>query len=266
MLALAGALQGPHGAMRSVWGHPAFVRCVSAPGARMAARMAAPPAVSVAEAKAQLFGIVERDRESTARGSRATLSDKRLLDELVALLEAEGPVDDPKSTGLLAGAWQLLYTLRGNTGIESTEWLTYLLENGPSPVQRFVIGSVGQVTLVYQTLDEALTRFVNVIDFEDTLGGRLNLEAAVDSVDDDGQLNIRFDNAFFIWSKNPITKQPLAEPLRLPYPVPFRLLPNESRGYLKTTFLDDELRLARGNRGSVFVLRRMKAVPPAPAA
>ncbi|KAG8471311.1 hypothetical protein KFE25_009732 [Diacronema lutheri] len=219
--------------------------------------MALAAGLSPREAKAELFALVERELASTSRGSRASLADVRRLDELVARLEAAGPIDDPKRTGLLAGAWQLLYTLRSNTGVEQTEWLTYLLQNGPSPIQRFVIGSVAQVSLVYQTLDEGLTRFVNVIDFMDALGGRLNLEAAVDSVDDDGTLNIRFDNAFFLFEKNPLTKQPLGEPKRLPYPVPFRLLPNESRGFLKTTFLDGELRLARGNRGSVFILRRM---------
>lgn len=217
--------------------------------------------LSVAEAKLQLLELVGRELASTSRGSRVSLTDAKRLSELVKRLEAEGPVADPKVTGLLAGAWQLLYTLRTNTGIENTEWLTYLLENGPSPVQRFVIGSVAQVSLVYQTLDEALTRFVNVIDFEDTLGGRLNLEAAVDAVKDDGKLEIRFDNAFFMFSRNPITKQLLDKPTRLPYPVPFRLLPNESRGYLETTFLDDELRIARGNRGSTFILKRMAGIP-----
>jgi hypothetical protein len=124
-----------------------------------------------------------------------SLDDEKRLDELVATLEADGPVADPKQSGLLSGAWQLLYTLRANTGVEDTEWLTYLLENGPSPIQRFVIGSVAQVSLVYQTLDPALSRFVNVIDFEEALGGRLNLEAAIDSVGDDGQLNIRLPAA-----------------------------------------------------------------------
>lgn len=111
---------------------------------------------------------------------------------------------------------------------------------------------------MYQELDEALTRFVNVIDFEATVGGRLTLEAAIERVSDEGKLDIKFDNAFFKWTKNPLTRQVLAEGVRLPYPVPFRLLPNESRGFLETTYLDDELRIARGNRGTVFVLRRME--------
>ena len=44
--------------------------------------------------------------------------------------------------------------------------------------------------------------------------------------------------------------------LRLPYPVPFRLLPNESRGLLDNIYVDDDLRLAKGNKGTVFVLIR----------
>lgn len=241
-------------------GHARQPAQLGAPARAPAVRMAS-TATSVADAKAQLFELVDRELASTARGSQVSLADAKRLGELVRLLEAEGPVADPKVTGLLTGAWQLLFTLRSNTGVEETEWLTYLLQNGPSPIQRFVIGSVAQVSLVYQTLDAQLTRFVNVIDFEDTLGGRLNLEAAVDGVEDDGRLNIRFDNAFFTFSKNPLTKQPLQKPTRLPYPVPFRLLPNESRGFLETIYLDETLRLARGNRGSTFILKRMADVP-----
>ena len=43
---------------------------------------------------------------------------------------------------------------------------------------------------------------------------------------------------------------------RLPYPVPFRLLPNESRGLLDNIYVDEDLRLAKGNKGTVFVLKR----------
>lgn len=44
------------------------------------------------------------------------------------------------------GNWRLVYTARSNLGLESKEWLQYLLQNGPSPVQRFVIGSVQQAS------------------------------------------------------------------------------------------------------------------------
>ena len=44
--------------------------------------------------------------------------------------------------------------------------------------------------------------------------------------------------------------------LRLPYPVPFRLLAKEAEGYLDTEYLSGRIRVSRGNKGTAFVLRR----------
>ena len=45
-------------------------------------------------------------------------------------------------------------------------------------------------------------------------------------------------------------------PVRLPYPVPFRLLGDEAKGWLDTTYLSNQLRISRGNKGTTFILRR----------
>jgi hypothetical protein len=39
--------------------------------------------------------------------------------------------------------------------------------------------------------------------------------------------------------------------------VPFRLLGDEARGWLETTYLSPSLRISRGNKGTTFVLRRV---------
>ena len=48
--------------------------------------------------------------------------------------------------------------------------------------------------------------------------------------------------------------------IKIPYPVPFDLLeaarPGQTKGWFATTYLDERLRISRGNKGSVFVLRR----------
>jgi len=54
-------------------------------------------------------------------------------------------------------------------------------------------------------------------------------QATVEGYTGGTQLDIRFSNAYFEFGQNPFTKQELDTPVRLPYPVPFRLLPNESR-------------------------------------
>ena len=48
--------------------------------------------------------------------------------------------------------------------------------------------------------------------------------------------------------------------LRLPYPVPFKLLGKEAEGYLDTLYLSDRVRISRGNKGTTFVLVREGAV------
>lgn len=78
---------------------------------------------TVTSTREQLLNLVEQDLESTARGSRVSLETKAELDRLVTLLESAGP-KDPKR--LLPGSWQLLYTLRSNTGLEDVEWIQYL--------------------------------------------------------------------------------------------------------------------------------------------
>jgi hypothetical protein len=212
--------------------------------------------------KAELISLIE-DLEAAggARGSSSATQSIR-LNELIEILALNNPnpqcVQTKEGRRKLEGSWRLAYTARENQGLESAEWLQYLIKNGPSPVQRFVLGSVYEVARIYQTLelDENGGRFKNIIDFRDALGGVLNLEAAVDGYTGGTQLDIRFDNAFFLFEKNPFTGVPFSEPKRIPYPVPFKLLPNEARGLLDNIYVDGDFRLARGNKGTVFVLRR----------
>jgi hypothetical protein len=47
-------------------------------------------------------------------------------------------------------------------------------------------------------------------------------------------------------------------PFRVPYPVPFRLLNDEVKGWLEVTYLSPRLRLSRGNKGTIFVLQKVE--------
>eukprot|EP00669_Euglena_mutabilis_P008057 TRINITY_DN3203_c0_g1_i2.p1 TRINITY_DN3203_c0_g1~~TRINITY_DN3203_c0_g1_i2.p1 ORF type:complete len:357 (+),score=33.89 TRINITY_DN3203_c0_g1_i2:602-1672(+) len=59
------------------------------------------------------------------------------------------------------------------------------------------------------------------------------------------RLDFTFDLAYF-----------LVLGIRIPYPVPFRLLGSEAQGYLDTEYLSNGLRITRGNKGTTFVLVR----------
>ena len=93
--------------------------------------------------------------------------------------------------------------------------------------QRFVIGSVQQVGRVYQTLElgDSGGSFNNFIDFRDSLGGVLNLQARVEGYTGGTQLDIRFANAYFEFIRNPITMVPFKEPKRVPCEFRFWRLP-----------------------------------------
>jgi len=45
-------------------------------------------------------------------------------------------------------------------------------------------------------------------------------------------------------------------PIKFPYPVPFRLLNDEAKGWLDITYLSPRVRIARGNKGTLFVLKK----------
>ena len=81
-----------------------------------------------------------------------------------------------------------------------------------------------------------------------TGGATLRLSAAASYAG--GRVDFAFDEAYFDVAG-----------VRLPYPVPFRLLGDEARGYLDTRYVSDRLRVSTGNKGTTFVLRR-KPSPP----
>ena len=50
--------------------------------------------------------------------------------------------------------------------------------------------------------------------------------------------------------------RPVVGGVRVPYPVPFRLLGDEARGYLDTSYVSDRLRVSKGNKGTTFIFAR----------
>lgn len=62
-------------------------------------------------------------------------------------------------------------------------------------------------------------------------------------------IDFKFDNAGFDLG---------LLPFRIPYPVPFRLLNDEVKGWLEVTYLSGRLRVSRGNKGTIFVLEKVE--------
>lgn len=136
------------------------------------------------------------------------------------------------SSSLIEGRWQLVFTTRPGTA---------------SIIQRTFVGvdffSVFQ-EIFLRTNDP---RVSNIVKFSDAIG-ELKVEAAA-SVKDGKRILFQFDTAAFSFK---------FLPFKVPYPVPFRLLGDEAKGWLDTTYLSPSgnLRISRGNKGTTFVLQK----------
>nr|GFA13139.1 probable plastid-lipid-associated protein 12, chloroplastic [Tanacetum cinerariifolium] len=154
------------------------------------------------------------------------------VEQAVKALEATQGIPDPTSSSLIEGRWQLVFTTRPGTA---------------SPIQRTFVGvdlfSVFQ-EIYLQTNDQ---RVSNIVKFSDAIG-ELKVEAAA-TVKDGKRILFRFDKAAF---------ELKFLPFKVPYPVPFRLLGDEAKGWLDTTYLSESgnLRISRGNKGTTFVLQK----------
>lgn len=166
------------------------------------------------------------------RGRSASPQQLKEVEQAVTVLEAAKGVPDPTSSSLIEGRWQLVFTTRPGTA---------------SPIQRTFVGvdlfSVFQ-EIYLQTNDP---RVSNIVKFSDAIG-ELKVEAAA-AINDGKRILFRFDKAAFSFK---------FLPFKVPYPVPFKLLGDEAKGWLDTTYLSESgnLRISRGNKGTTFVLQK----------
>ncbi|XP_058001586.1 probable plastid-lipid-associated protein 12, chloroplastic isoform X3 [Hevea brasiliensis] len=136
------------------------------------------------------------------------------------------------NSDLIEGCWQLMFTTRPGTA---------------SPIQRTFVGvdffSVFQD--VYLRTNDP--RVSNIVRFSDAIG-ELKVEAAA-AIENGKRIIFQFDRAAFSFN---------FLPFKVPYPVPFRILGDEAKGWLDTTYLSPSgnLRISRGNKGTTFVLQK----------
>ncbi|KQK16341.1 hypothetical protein BRADI_1g28310v3 [Brachypodium distachyon] len=154
------------------------------------------------------------------------------VESAVQTLEAMEGVADPTSSSLIEGSWKLIFTTRPGTA---------------SPIQRTFVGvdSFRVFQEVYLRTDDP--RVVNVVKFSETVG-ELAVQAEA-TIKDGKRILFRFDRAAFTFK---------FLPFKVPYPVPFRLLGDEAKGWLDTTYLSHSgnIRISRGNKGTTFVLQK----------
>lgn len=208
------------------------------------------------------------------------LPQKLEIESLISTLETAG-LTQARDERLLNGCWKLLYTSTpGNT---------------QSPIQRSLTGfdgvSIYQVINIDQAasnsfLGEGLPDVSNTVVFGDGIG-RLRITALASTSSrklveprvGDGtffglapfgksfaapprfaneRIDFAFQEALFEFK----------EPIRftIPYPVPFKLLGDEAKGFIDNTYYSSTFRIARGNKGTIFLLQKADVAKDSAAA
>jgi len=215
------------------------------------------------------FELLEVLESTTVQGRGKVVDEETLtqIKEIVDQLEVQGGIVDPVDTEIINGRWRLLFTTTPGTA---------------SPIQRSFVG-VDSFS-VYQDIDlrSDVPTVANVVDFGDKIGvltvvalastfsqplegfqprkgdGRiLGLNIFGVSSTDPPQnpkqrIDFKFDEASFDFA---------FLPFKIPYPVPFRYLGDEVTGWIDITYISSTLRIARGNKGTVFILKKLENPP-----
>lgn len=182
----------------------------------------------------------------TNRGLLTSPDQKQDILTQVARLEARNPTPNPlAAVDLLNGNWQLLYTT-------SSELLG---------IDRFPLCSLGNI---YQCVRVEQQRIYNLAEVQSVLGGLVSVTATFEPVSEK-RVNVRFDRAIFglqstLNYQNPsqfIEAMQQTNKFNWLKGIDFTISSNRDPGWLEITYLDNSMRIGRGNQGSVFVLRKV---------
>ncbi|CAL5227493.1 g10474 [Coccomyxa viridis] len=190
---------------------------------------------------------LKRAVANTRRGKKATVEQQKEILRRVMALEAQNPTKDPASSPLLSGNWSLLYTGPGKDDDETWEKRTGGVE-GPvlaalRPLSANAVSSRG----ITQVIDAEGGTVQNVADFRiaNSINGYLNVEGTVAPVEGSGEA-VRVDVKFTAFCLKIGALPQLKVPLGWSNPT----------GWVDTTYLDNDTRIGRGDKGSVFVTAR----------
>ncbi|MFZ4728704.1 MAG: PAP/fibrillin family protein [Pseudanabaena sp.] len=179
------------------------------------------------------------------RGLQLSENQRKAIFSAVAYLEELNPNSSPNATPeLLDGNWLLLFTT-------SQELLG---------IDRFPLYKLGNI---YQCLRVAEGKIFNVAEIKGLplLSGIVSVCANF-TVVDEKRVKVNFER-LVAGSQNLIGYQnvdsfinTLRSPKKL-FAIDFQIKREDQKGWLETTYLDQDLRIGRGNEGNLFVLRKI---------
>ncbi len=180
------------------------------------------------------------------RGLLANEIDNVRVLSAIQQLEDHNPTPKPlEAKELLEGDWRLLYTTsKGILGLD-----------------RFPLFKLGQI---YQCIRTAEARVYNVAEVSGIpwLEGIVSVAARFEPVSEH-RINVIFERSIiglqrFLGYNSPSKFiEELEQGKKFP-PLDFSIENREQKGWLDITYLDEDMRVGRGNEGNVFVLAKEK--------
>lgn len=188
-----------------------------------------------------------RDNLIKVLSTRTTTDRVTSPEEVIPLIEALESNTQPVSadSSQLLGCWLDRFATRPSSA---------------SPIQRLAVSAgrfaprVEQVVLATEENKHTAALIVNRLDLRRLIGAVLNVVAKVERVEG-ARLYIRFTEAWFGFNWELLGRN---VNFRFPYPVPFELLGDKACGWVDVTYLDQGVRVVRGNKGTCFVLLKVE--------
>ncbi|KAK9845028.1 hypothetical protein WJX74_009835 [Apatococcus lobatus] len=185
---------------------------------------------------------------NTARGQKATPVQRKDILVLLEALEARNPTKRPAQSQLLSGKWSLLFT--GPTEESEFRKTRAGTLEGPflsrlKPLSANAFRTKG----VTQVLDPMAGRAENLAEFSiaNAINGSLNILGTVSPPEEASIQASRVDVEFTAFDLK-------LGPANITVPLGWI----KPKGWIQTTYLDDELRVGRGDKGSIFLAARQK--------
>ncbi|MDJ0620329.1 MAG: PAP/fibrillin family protein [Calothrix sp. MO_192.B10] len=180
----------------------------------------------------------------TNRGLLATEAKKQAIADAIVNLENSNPTPSPlTATHLLDGNWRLIYT-------SSKSLLN---------IDRLPLSKVGQI---YQYIRVNTNSIYNLAEISGLpyLEGLISVAAKFEAVSE-RRINVKFERSIIglqrlIGYNSPDDFIQQIEAGQKFLAVDFPLNSNEQQGWLDITYIDEDLRIGRGNEGSLFVLTK----------
>ncbi len=179
------------------------------------------------------------------RGLLATESEKAAILIAIASLEERNPTPRPvEASDLLDGDWRLLYTT----------------SSGLLNIDRFPLLKLGQI---YQSIRVQTSCVYNIAEIYGLpyLEGLVSVAAEFKPVSE-RRVQVKFNRSILglqrlISYQSPASFIEQIEQSQKFTALDFALNSSEQQGWLDITYLDSDLRIGRGNEGSVFVLTKV---------